>query len=165
MADADDALAADVQWTRRRTTCPPTRSARCIYDDARQLLYAGSGEPNGSSDSEAGLGLFKSTDFGDSWTLVPGSAAVATNRSIGAIAVDPIDPNTIYIGTALARHGSSSVNGGRRTPPDAPTLGVYRSTDGGADFPLEQDLAGKAPAEPDAAARRASTSSRAGSRS
>ena len=42
-------------------------------DDATgNTLYAGSGEPNGSGDSEAGLGLFKSTDGGDSWTLVAG---------------------------------------------------------------------------------------------
>jgi hypothetical protein len=111
-------------------------------------VYAGSGEPNGSSDSEAGLGLFKSTDFGAAWTLVPGSAAVATNRSIKAIATDPRDPSVIYIGTALARHGSSSVNGGRRTPPNAPPLGVYKSTDGGQTFTREQDLSNHTPANP-----------------
>ena len=38
-----------------------------------------------------------------------GSQAVAINRSIGAIAVKPGDPSTIYIGTDVARHGSSSV--------------------------------------------------------
>jgi hypothetical protein len=46
-------------------------------------------DPNGSGDSEAGLGLFKSTDGGQTWQLVPGSSAVATNRSIGAIAFAP----------------------------------------------------------------------------
>ena len=50
------------------------------------------------------------------------------------------------IGTAVARHGSSSVNGGRRTPPGAPALGVYRSTDSGASFTLSTDLQGKTPA-------------------
>src|SRR5205823_4670351 len=34
------------------------------------------------------------------------------------------------------RHGSSSVNGGRYTPPLAPTVGVYESTNGGATFTL-----------------------------
>ena len=61
-------------------------------DASGNTLYAGSGEPNGSGDSEAGLGLFKSTDGGQSWQLVPGSAAVATNRSIGAIAIRPGQP-------------------------------------------------------------------------
>ena len=92
-----------------------------------------------------------------SWTLVAGSQSVAINRSIGAIAVEPGTPGTIYIGTAVARHGSSSVNGGRRTPPNAPALGVYKSTDGGAtlhalDRPPAQDAA--EPRRPPSARRR-----------
>lgn len=117
-------------------------------DSTGNTLYAGSGEPNGSGDSEAGVGLFKSTNGGDSWTLVPGSQSVAIDRSIGSIAVDPNNADTIYIGTDLARHGSSSVNGGRRTPPNAPDLGVYKSTDGGASFTLLQDLHDKTPQNP-----------------
>src|SRR6202043_2579033 len=91
-------------------------------------------EPNGSGDSEAGVGLYKSTNFGASWTLVAGSASVATGRSIAAIAIDPANANHIFIGTAVARHGSSSVNGGRFTPPGASLVGLYESTDGGASF-------------------------------
>src|SRR4029077_9380864 len=37
---------------------------------------------------------------------------------------------------AVARHGASSVNGGRFTPPGAPPIGLYESTDGGETFPL-----------------------------
>ena len=147
----DDALASPVQWTPPPNDLPTTAFGSLYFDAAAGAdgtLYAGSGEPNGSSDSEAGLGLFKSTDFGASWTQVPGSVPVSINRSIGAIVTDPTDADTIYIGTALARHGSSAVNGGRRTPPDAPPLGVYRSTDGGQTFTLEQDLADKALTDP-----------------
>src|SRR5439155_3789631 len=117
-----------------------------VFDKATNTLYAGSGEPNGSSDSEAGLGLFKSTDGGASWTQVPGSAAVATNRAIGGIGIDDAT-KTIYIGTAVARHGSSSTTSGRRTPPGAPALGVYKSVDGGA-FQRETDLSNKTPQDP-----------------
>ena len=144
----DDALATHVTWIAPPDDLPTNSFGSLLYDSANHTLYAGSGEPNGSSDSEAGLGLFKSTDFGASWSLVPGSDTVATNRSIGAIAIDPNDANTIYIGTDVARHGSSSVNGGRRTPPDAPELGVYKSVDGGA-FTLESDLSDKTPPNPD----------------
>src|SRR6202008_2829618 len=93
-------------------------------------------------------GLFKSTNGGATWSLVAGSQPVAINRSIGAIAVRLGSPNTIVIGTAVARHGSSSVNGGRRTPPNAPALGVYVSTNGGATFTLSTDLQGKTPVTP-----------------
>ena len=99
-------------------------------------IYAGTGEPNGSGDSEAGVGLFRSTDGGQHWSLVDASVAVSKDRSIGSIAIDPTDPDHYYIGTDVARHGSSSVNGGRRTPPNAPTLGLYETTDGGVTFHL-----------------------------
>ncbi len=144
----DDALASNVHWIAPPDDLPTNAFGSLYYDAAHDTIYAGSGEPNGSGDSEAGLGLFKSTDSGASWQLVQGSKSVATNRSIGAIAVDPSDQNTIYIGTDVARHGSSSVNGGRFTPPGAPALGVYRSTDGGAQFTLEQNLSNKTPANP-----------------
>jgi len=144
----DDALAAKVAWTPPPAGLPTNAFGSILYDKPTDTLYAGSGEPNGSGDSEAGLGLFKSTDSGASWSLVPGSAAVATNRAIGSIALDPNDAGTLYIGTAVARHGSSSVNGGRRTPPGAPRLGVYKSTDGGASFDLQEDLSNKTPQNP-----------------
>ena len=101
-----------------------------------RVLYVGTGEQNGSSDSEAGVGLYKSTDFGEHWSLVTGSVAAAAERAIGAIAVDPSNPNHIYIGTSIARHGASAVNGGRFTPPGAPTIGLYESTNGGQTFSL-----------------------------
>jgi hypothetical protein len=147
----NDALASQPIWI-----APPDDLATNAFgsliidpnDPSGNTLYAGSGEPNGSGDSEAGLGLFKSTDGGTSWQLVTGSQPVAIDRSIGAIAVKPGDPNTIYIGTDVARHGSSSSNGGRRTPPGAPTLGVYTSTDGGANFALAAALQARTPANP-----------------
>src|SRR5439155_18376307 len=105
-------------------------------DSKGKTLYVGTGEPNGSSDSEAGVGLYKSTDGGASWALVPGSLSVAIDRSLAAIAVDPSNPNHLFIGTAVARHGSSSVNGGLFTPPGAPVIGVYESTDGGTTLGL-----------------------------
>src|SRR4051812_4311681 len=117
-----DALAAGVSWTPSTTGLTTGAFGSLIVDptDASgNTLYAGSGEPNGSSDSEAGVGLFRSTDGGVSWSLVPGSAAVARDRSIGSIAINP-DDGTLWIGTDLARHGSSSSNGGGPPPPPPP---------------------------------------------
>jgi hypothetical protein len=147
----NDALAAQPTWIAPPASLPTNAFGSLIVDandTSGNTLYAGSGEPNGSGDSEAGLGLFKSTDGGQSWSLVAGSQAVALNRSIGAIAVKPGSPGTIYIGTDVARHGSSAANGGRRTPPNAPALGVYKSTNGGASFTLAADLASKTPPNP-----------------
>ncbi len=137
----DDALATTPTWTPSSKGLTSNAIGSLLVDPSDAsgaTLYAGTGEPNGSSDSEAGVGLFKSTNGGDSWTLVSGSVAAAKDRSIAGIAIDPADATggTIYIGTAVARHGSSSVNGGRFTPPGAPQVGLYKSTDGGATFSL-----------------------------
>jgi hypothetical protein len=149
---ADNALASRPNWHPSNKGIPSNAIGSIAFDptDATgKTLYVGTGEPNGSSDSEAGVGLYKSTDAGQNWTLVSGSTAstapcasgvgtcpVAKDRSIGAIAVDPANPNHIFIGTDVARHGSSSVNGGRFTPPEAAKVGLYESSDGGATFTL-----------------------------
>ena len=105
-------------------------------DPSGRTIYVGTGEQNGSSDSEAGVGLYKSTNYGLTWHLVAGSIPAAKDRSIASIAIDPKNGKHIYIGTALARHGASAVNGGRWTPPDAPKIGLYESNDGGKTFKL-----------------------------
>ena len=80
---------------------------------------------------------------------MPGSADVATNRSIGAIAIKPGSPSTIVIGTAVARHGSSSVNGGRRTPPGRAGARLLLVDERRrAASRVSTDLAGKTPPNP-----------------
>jgi hypothetical protein len=102
-------------------------------DPSQRTIYVGTGEPNGSSDSEAGVGLYKSTDGGRSWALLQGSVAVSKDRAIAAVAVDPSNPQHLLVGTDVARHGLSSNSGGRFTPAGAQFLpiGLYESTDGG----------------------------------
>jgi hypothetical protein len=146
-----NALAATPAWTQVSDGGIPSNAIGSIVFDPSNAntIYVGTGEPNGSSDSEAGVGLYKSTNGGTTWSLVGGSTAgtapcasnpasftcpVATGRSIGAIAVDPANANHIFIGTDVARHGSSSVNGGRFTPPGSALIGLYESSDGGATF-------------------------------
>jgi hypothetical protein len=136
---AGNALASPPNWHPSNDGIPSNAIGSIAFDpndSTGKTLYVGTGEPNGSGDSEAGVGLYKSTNFGKSWALVAGSPAVATGRSIGAIAIDPTDPNHIFIGTAVARHGSSSVNGGRFTPPGSAQVGLYESLNGGATFTL-----------------------------
>src|SRR5438093_5010790 len=143
-----NALAATPTWTPSSSGIPSNAIGSIVFD-ATGNIYVGTGEPNGSGDSEAGVGLYKSTNGGSSWSLVAGSTAntapcasnaasftcpVATGRSIGAIAVDPANASHILIGTDVARHGSSSVNGGRFTPPGSALIGLYESSDGGATF-------------------------------
>ena len=98
-------------------------------DRTGNTIYAGTGEANASGDSESGVGLYKSTDGGESWNLVPATASFANARAIGSIAIDPTDGNNIYVATARAVRGVSSVTGGAVSQP---VFGLYESTDGGA---------------------------------
>jgi len=131
----DDAKATNVRWTSVDSGLPTNAFGALIVDPtdpSGNTLYAGTGEANAIN--QAGLGLYKSTDGGDHWSLVPGSFAVSHDRSIGAVRIDPTDPQTIWLGTADGRQGQSNVNGGAVPPPGAPPLGVYVSHDGGAHF-------------------------------
>lgn len=159
---ADNALASQPKWRPSNKGIPSNAIGSIVFDptDASgKTLYVGTGEPNGSGDSEAGVGLYKSTDGSKNWTLVAGSTAstapcatgvgtcpVSKDRAIGAVAVDPANANHIFIGTDVARHGSSSSNGGRFTPPGAAKVGLYESTDGGATFTLAFSQASDTPA-------------------
>jgi len=103
-------------------------------DPSGNTVYAGTGDSASGADSEAGAGLFKTTNGGQSWALVPGSQAVAKDRSISAVLLDPRDPKTFYIATLWSLHGTSAVSGGHAEPPNAAPLGLYKTTDGGATF-------------------------------
>ncbi len=135
------------------------------YDAAHNTLYAGTGEPNASADSEAGFGIYKSTDGGDTWTHLAANTSVPAGsgvdctcaigfggfqiapaytgpafdgRAISSIIIDPNNSNTIYVGSVRAVRGVSSVlSGGVVTlAPGLPPYGFWKSTDGGANFTL-----------------------------
>jgi len=134
-----DAMASTPTWTSVNNGIPTTAIGSLLIDptdSSGQTLYVGTGEGNGSSDSEAGLGLYKSTDAGQTWSLVPGSLAVAHDRSVAGIGWTRGMANTSssvqpWRGMELLRS-----TGGRFTPPNAPTVGLYESHDGGATFTL-----------------------------
>ncbi len=83
------------------------RSTRTTTD----TIWVGTGEANASGDSAAGVGIYKSTNGGDSWTG-PLGASVFNSRAVGTIAVQPGNSNIVYAGSTRAVRGISSVSGG-----------------------------------------------------
>lgn len=69
--------------------------------------------------AHATSGVFKTTDGGSTWFPISDDLPVLT---IGAIALDPQDPDVVYVGTGEANANSYSFFG----------MGIYKSTDGGA---------------------------------
>ena len=71
----------------------------------------------------AGGGLYRTTDGGTSWTQLGGDRL--PSLWIGAIAVDPGDPDTIYAGTGEKNNNGYGYGG---------FGGILKSTDGGLTF-------------------------------
>ena len=154
-------------WTFISGTFATNAIGTLTYDAAHNTLYAGTGEPNSSADSEAGLGIYKSTDGGNTWTQLaantsvpagtgvdcdavfgPGSGGVQTapaysgpafnGRAISSIVVDPNNTNILYVSSDRGVRGVSSVTSGGvvSLAPGLPPYGLWKSTDGGANFTL-----------------------------
>ena len=79
------------------------------------IVYVGTGEPDIRSQNSYGIGMFKSTDAGRTWTHV----GLEDTRQIGRVVVDPTDANRVYVAALGHIYDSNSERG------------VYRSTDGG----------------------------------
>ncbi len=110
------------------------------YDARSHTLYAGTGEPNASSDSEAGVGIYYSRDNGNHWRLLPGSPAATYARAVSSIVIDPRNPRVMYVSTTRAVRGISGVTGGAVSlAPDAPAWGLWKSTNGGRSFSFVWD--------------------------
>lgn len=80
-------------------------------------VYCGTGEANGSADSYAGVGLFRTQDGGKTWSLLASSSEAGIPRRIGVIAIDPFDSQHLIIGGVT--HDSGDVSA------------MFSSTDGG----------------------------------
>jgi hypothetical protein len=137
-----NALAPNPAW-KHISGGIPTNSIGSIAidptDPTGKTIYVGTGEANASGDSAAGLGLYKTTDDGAHWSLVPGSFAAANNRAIAWVAIDPDNANHILFGTRTGARGLGSNATSTGTPgATSPATGVYASTDGGASFTLTQ---------------------------
>ena len=100
----------------------PSLSVGAIAIDPNfpSTVYAGTGEvnPGGGSVAYGGVGIFRSTDLGNSWEQL----GLEETGSIGRIVIDPTDSNRIFVAAA-----------GRLWSPSA-DRGVYRSTNGGASW-------------------------------
>ncbi|HTD72398.1 MAG TPA: hypothetical protein VK652_02645 [Steroidobacteraceae bacterium] len=79
------------------------------------IIYVGTGEANMRGNVTWGAGMFRSTDAGKTWAEI----GLADTRQIGAIIVDPADPNIVLVAAVGHAFGPNTQRG------------VFRSTDGG----------------------------------
>ena len=79
------------------------------------IVWVGTGEANPRNSVSWGNGVYKSTDGGDTWTHM----GLDKTFQIGRIAIDPTNPDTVYVGAMGRLWGPSEERG------------VYKTTDGG----------------------------------
>jgi photosystem II stability/assembly factor-like uncharacterized protein len=82
---------------------------------APDTVYVGSGESSLRDSAGYGNGMYKSVDAGKSWTHI----GLADTQHIGKIAVDPRNPNVVFVAAIGHLYAPSAERG------------VFRTTDGG----------------------------------
>src|SRR5262249_35067984 len=75
----------------------------------KSVLYAATGVADIAFDSRPGVGIFRSSDGGQNWTLIDDSATVFAGARISKIVVDPTDINPVYVGVASGGTGGPGV--------------------------------------------------------
>src|SRR5580698_5992798 len=98
----------------------PTASigAIAVAPSDPNIVYVGSGEGLHRPDLSVGDGIYKSTDAGATWTHL----GLHDGQQISEMAIDPRDPNRLFVAVAGHPYGPN------------PERGIYRSTDGGQTF-------------------------------
>ena len=95
----------------------PTGSvgALAVAPSNPEIIYVGSGEGLRRPDLSVGNGIYKSTDGGHTWQHL----GLRDAQQIGAILVEPRDPNRVFVAALGHPYGPNEERG------------VFRSTDGG----------------------------------
>jgi len=89
--------------------------ALAIADSDHNVIYAGSGEGCIRGNMSNGDGVYKSIDGGQTWKNV----GLADTQHIGALVIDPKDPNTVFVAALGHAYGPN------------PERGIFRTRDGG----------------------------------
>ncbi len=156
----ENALAATPTWKYLSSPFEHNNTAAIELDPndpTGNTLWVGTGEPNiCRSGCLAGVGLYKSTDGGNTWTG-PIGGEYFNGRGIGSIEIKPGNSSIVYVGSGA--QGSRGISNSCCTGvdrggniPGAPHFGLWKSSDGGQTFGLVSQGAtalctGNAPSE------------------
>ncbi len=117
-------------------------------DRGANTIYVGTGETNQPNNSNAGTGLYRSADGGDTWERVPTMVVdpvvspspidFTMTRGISTVVIEPGHAQTIYVATTTAMLGMTGVRGGQSqtTGYPQPRTGLYKTENGGVTWTL-----------------------------
>ncbi len=111
-----ESMDAGVTWTPVFDAQPVLNiGALATHPIDSNVVYVGTGEANGAGYSYDGDGIYRTLDGGATWQHL----GLDETRRIGRIAIDPVNPQRVFVAAA----GNVYLQDDSR--------GVYRSTDGG----------------------------------
>jgi len=101
-----------------------------VLDPSHSIVLVGTGETNGSDDAYYGVGILRSTDGGQNWSLIAQDTAGHKFAGLGfsRIAFSTADPNLVVAAAASSPEG---IRQGLESPLGI-NRGIYYSTDSGA---------------------------------
>lgn len=99
-----------------------------IAPSDHDVIWAGTGEEDSRNSIAPGAGVYKSTDGGDTWTLM----GLEGTQTIGRIIIHPTNPDLVYVAALGHIWGSN------------PERGLYRTSDGGESWELVKFISDKA---------------------
>jgi photosystem II stability/assembly factor-like uncharacterized protein len=118
-------------WTPLTNDMPTTAMGALALDPTNpNIIYAGTGEANYANHSRYGVGLYKSTDGGNSWMQF--AATTFGGRTFSKIVINPQNPQRLY--AAVARAGGfpgGTLPAAKGHPDRNGPVGIFRSDDGG----------------------------------
>jgi photosystem II stability/assembly factor-like uncharacterized protein len=132
-------LDAGTTWTALTAGLPSSAIGALTLDPQNEnVIYAGTGEANFANHSRYGLGLYKSTDGGNTWVQL--AEGTFGGRCFARIVCHPTSASRVY--AAITRAGGFPELAAAKGHPGATgPVGVFRSDDGGATWtPLTNGL-------------------------
>ena len=138
--NANDPDPNNVQWTQLLDQ-QPTLSVGAIAiqpgtTEPNVTVLVGTGEPNSSADSYYGMGILRSTDSGNTWTLIKQAdcTLAVCNTSFAGLGFSSFAFSTTN--TSLVVAGVAATNGSIRNAetPNQSLRGIYYSTDAGVSW-------------------------------
>src|SRR6185437_2953840 len=89
-----------------------------IAPSNKDIVYVGSGEANNRQSASIGSGMWVTRDGGKTWSHL----GLENTQSIGRVAVDPTNPDVVYVAAVGHLFGPN------------PDRGLYKTTDGGKNW-------------------------------
>lgn len=126
-------------WIPLTDDAPTLATGDVTFDPTNpQTIYVGTGEAHGGGMAKGGVGILRSTDGGQTWTVL--GASSFARGSVRRLRVNPENPGELVAASTRGGFGRISQD----NPPSPPPYGVLKSTDSGQHW--TRTLAGQATA-------------------